>query len=473
MRQRGTLLWTLGVLMGLTVPVNADDEAPTCGRAVTERVSVATDGTEGDGRSQQPAISADGRFVAFTSRASTLVPDDTNNAHDIFVHDRETGVTERVSVASDGTEGNGTSLGVAISADGRFVAFESASSNLVPDDTNGVDDIFVHDRETEVTERVSVASDGTEGNGHSQTYPAISADGRFVAFASMADNLAPGITNESADVFVHDRETGVTERVSVASDGTEGNGDSLRPTITADGRHVVFNSTASNLVPTDTNGVHDVFVHDRETGVTERVSVSSTGDEAEGTMGPPVGGTVFPEGPSGPCVGAGVSFVQASAPMSSAFTSTAKVGSLMLIAAGSGILRYATWLLRASASFDLMYATASRIASASIAIAMARRTRTSLNGAMSVRIPVWTMTFAGNSTLEVTTYRTQFGVVTQDPYLFARSVRDNIAFGRPGATDEEIRAAARDAHAVPPAARYALTRCPMYSSVRPRFSHIR
>ena len=250
----------------------------------TERVSVASDGAQGNGSSGlvtfafPPALSADGRFVAFVSFATNLVASDTNGATDVFVHDRQTGTTERVSVASDGTEGNAASAGAALSADGRFVAFHSAATNLVAGDTNGTNDVFVHDRQTGITERVSVASDGTQGN-KASSYPALSADGRFVAFDSDATNLVAGDTNGTTDVFVHDRQTGTTERVSVASGGgTQGNGKSggffAFPALSADGRFVAFQSDATNLVAGDTNGTTDVFVHDRQTATTERVSVN-------------------------------------------------------------------------------------------------------------------------------------------------------------------------------------------------------
>ena len=256
----------------------------------TTRVSVASDGTQGNDKSWHPSISADGRFVAFSSLASNLVPDDTNGVQDIFVHDRLTGTTTRVSVASDGAQSNGASWFPFISADGRCVAFASEASNLVPDDTNGVQDIFVHDRLTGTTTRVSVASDGAEGNGSSQAC-AISSDGRFVAFDSQATNLVPGDANGRFDVFVHDRVTGTTTRVSVGSDGTQGNGDSLRPFISADGRYVAFDSTASNLVAGDTNGVQDIFVHDRVTGTTTHVSVASDGTQGnDDSVGPSLSG---------------------------------------------------------------------------------------------------------------------------------------------------------------------------------------
>jgi Tol biopolymer transport system component len=267
----GGLAAPLVLLALLSAPANA---YPRPG--ITERVSVASDGAEANSGSLDSAISAEGRHIAFWSEASNLVPGDTNGVYDVFVRDRATGRTTRVSVASDGAEGSGNSYDPAISADGRHVAFLSQSSNLVPGDTNGVQDVFVHDREDGITERVSVASDGAEGDRISALC-AISADGRYVTFHSTATNLVPGDTNAAHDVFVHDRETGITERVSVSSDGAEGNGISLAPAISADGRYVAFYSAAFNLVSGDANGVNDVFVHDRETGITERVSVSSDG----------------------------------------------------------------------------------------------------------------------------------------------------------------------------------------------------
>jgi Tol biopolymer transport system component len=181
---------------------------------------------------------------------------------DVFVHDRQTGQTSRVSVATDGMQANGESWNATISADGRYVAFESRASNLVPAYNNGTWDIFVHDRQTGQTSRVSVASDRSQANNYSWA-PAVSPDGRFMAFSSGASNLVPGDTNDVGDVFVHDRQTGQTSRVSVASDGTEGNSHSGWPSISADGRTVAFESWASTLVPGDTNNTSDIFVHER------------------------------------------------------------------------------------------------------------------------------------------------------------------------------------------------------------------
>lgn len=253
---------------------------------LTERVSVDSQGDQSNDLygSHGSAISADGRFVAFYSLHEDLVPDDTNNAHDVFVHDRATGETERVSVDSDGVQGNASSLYPAISADGRFVSFASIANNLVPGDTNSFTEVFVHDRTLGRTERVAVSSAGVQGNGYSFD-SALSADGRFVAFSSLANNLVPGDTNGFYDIFVRDRATGTTERVSVDSNGGEANGYSYTPTISADGRFVAFYSLADTLVSGDTNDVSDVFVHDRATGATERVSVNTDGSETFGLYG--------------------------------------------------------------------------------------------------------------------------------------------------------------------------------------------
>lgn len=169
-------------------------------------------------------------------------------------------MTERVNVDSAGRPGNGYSVVPAISDEGRFVAFWSGADNLVPDDTNLADDIFVHDRRTGGTERISLDSAGEQGNAAS-LFPAISGKGRFVSFMSLASNLVSGDTNGQFDVFVHDRHTGVTKRVSVSSTGQQGNLPSFGSAISGDGRVVGFESAASNLVPGDTSGSNDVFVH--------------------------------------------------------------------------------------------------------------------------------------------------------------------------------------------------------------------
>jgi Tol biopolymer transport system component len=247
----------------------------------TERLSVDSAGGQGNGLSEHPAISADGRYVAFDSGASNLVAGDTNAASDIFLHDRQLGTTERVSVDSAGGQGNGGSVYPVISADGRFVAFESAASNLVATDTNATFDIFVRDRRLGTTERVSLSSGGGQGNSGSGL-ASISVDGRCVAFRSSSTNLVAGDTNGNDDIFVRDRLLGTTERVSVDTGGSQANGTSAELSISGDGRCVAFLSQASNLVAGDTNGTPDVFVHDRQTGTTERVSVATGGVQTNG-----------------------------------------------------------------------------------------------------------------------------------------------------------------------------------------------
>jgi Tol biopolymer transport system component len=254
----------------------------------TIRVSIASDGTQGNAFSFRPSISADGRYILFSSDASNLVVDDKNGSTDIFVYDRQTNETTRVSIASDGTEGNAPAFSHSISADGRYVAFASHATNLVAGDVNGREDVFIHDRQTGQTSLVSVASDGTQGNGQSQ-FPSISADGRYIAFISYASNLVTGDINGHQDVFVHDRQTGQTSLISVASDGTQGDGHVHAPSISADGRFVAFSSGSTNLVSGDTNNQDDIFVHDQQTQQTNRVSIASDGkqgnnDSYEGTI---------------------------------------------------------------------------------------------------------------------------------------------------------------------------------------------
>ena len=244
--------------------------------AQTTRVSVSTMGLQGNESSSYPSISSDGMHVAFESDANNIVADDSNGSKDIFVHDRQTAQTTRVSVSSTGVQGNSISYNPSISSDGRYIAFESDSSNLVANDDNGSYDIFLHDRQTAQTTRVSVSSAGVQGDLDSFS-PSISSDGRFVAFDSTAMNLVTDDSTGSADIFVHDRQTAQTTRVSVSSTGVQGNNHSYFASISSEGRYVAFTSGASNLVADDSNGFTDIFVHDRLTAQTTRVSVSSTG----------------------------------------------------------------------------------------------------------------------------------------------------------------------------------------------------
>jgi hypothetical protein len=261
----------------------------------TEIASIRTNGDQGNdmsGRFAGPAISANGQIVAFDSIARTLVGSDTNRKADVFVHDRTTNTTERVSVRSNGNQSNGTSTRPSIDARGQVVAFDSDASNLVSGDTNLQMDVFVHNRATNRTIRVSVSSDEAQGEGSSHS-PSINASGRYVSFVSTAPNLVPFDNNHAEDIFVRDLAAGTTERVSINSVGQEGNSSTTLASISAGGRYVVFSSFATNLVLDDTNGHFDVFIHDRETGTTALVSVS--GSEAQGDA-PSTRGTVSGNG---------------------------------------------------------------------------------------------------------------------------------------------------------------------------------
>jgi uncharacterized repeat protein (TIGR01451 family) len=295
-----TLVLTVFVL-GTPYPVAAH------GSGELILVSGALDGTPGNLSSFTPSISSDGRYVAFASNADDLVASDENGTiRDVFVRDLQTGTTVLVSIASDGTQGDHASYNPSISADGRYVAFESTATNLISGGTGDNYEIYVHDRDADEdgtfdetdpggveTTRVSVDSAGTPGNGHAFS-PSISGHGRYVAFASHATNLTTGDANGARDIFVHDRQTGATSCVSVHTDGTLGDDDSYSPSISDDGHHVAFYSEASNLVDGDANGVRDVFVHDRRaSGTTIRVSVDSSGGQANGHANYP---TISPKG---------------------------------------------------------------------------------------------------------------------------------------------------------------------------------
>ena len=308
-----------------------------------ECVSVSSGGTLADAGSYYGSISADGRYVVFTSEATNLVPGDTNGEPDVFRHDRTTGITVLVSAGAGGVPADDesyTSYLPAVSADGRYVVFASDATNLVPNDTNGLEDMFVRDLALGTTIRVSVGPGGLEADGPSFE-SSISADGSRAVFTSGATNLVSPASPENAyQVYVHDLSTGTTTMASVSSSGVPANGSSSYPAISGDGRVVAFLSNSNNLavgvppsivpylvyshdlqtgittletsspgllggltgalyqslshdgsriafwsdapdlVPGDTNGVGDAFVLDRPSGTIRRVSVSSTGAQS-------------------------------------------------------------------------------------------------------------------------------------------------------------------------------------------------
>ena len=258
-----------------------------------ERVSVSSAGIQADGDSEEPSISSDGLIVAFISEATNLVPGDTNNAQDVFVHERGTAITQRVSVASSGSQGDDDAFSLSLSSNGSVVAFGSYATNLVAGDTNDVIDVFVHDRDTGTTTRISISSAGVQANDESFS-PSISSSGRFVAFRSDATNLVANDTNNNSDIFVRDREFEVTERVSVDSDGDQANGDSILPAISADGRFVAFSSEASNLVAGDNNNLADIFVHDRQDDTTVLIVGPAEFNTGSGII--VVGPSISPDG---------------------------------------------------------------------------------------------------------------------------------------------------------------------------------
>jgi Ca2+-binding RTX toxin-like protein len=247
----------------------------------TELVSIHDSGEQANGDSWYPSISADGRYVSFHHGPDDLVGNDTNERYDVYVRDLQAGTTERVSIDSSGNPINGSSWNASISADGRYVAFLSDGINLVPDDNNDPSshDVLVRDLQAGTTEKVSVTSSGQQASAPSGDYPSISADGRYVVFNYQADDLVPEDTNGDTDVFVRDLQAGTTELVSVSSSGEQGRWMSNYASISADGRYVAFQSLADNLVANDTNS-WDVFVRDLQKATTELISVASSGEQA-------------------------------------------------------------------------------------------------------------------------------------------------------------------------------------------------
>ena len=248
----------------------------------TELISRNAFGAVGSNASDTASVSGDGRRVAFVSKAINLVrPDANGTARDIFVFERRTHKVSLVSVSSAGVQGNGETFTGTISEDGQSVAFESAASNLVPDDTNQQVDVFVRDLTHGTTERVGLTSDGRQIQ-KGANIAAISATGRFVVFSATGNGVVPGDTNTAPDVFVRDRQTGTTTLVSATPSGQAAAGQSVGIGVSADGRYVVFTSFASDIVPGDTNRRQDAFLRDMASRTTTRLSVGQGGVQADG-----------------------------------------------------------------------------------------------------------------------------------------------------------------------------------------------
>lgn len=257
---------------------------PALARAqVATRVSVSTSGTQANGPSAFGTASTNGRFVVFSSDATNLVPGDTNGKTDVFRRDLVTGETIRISVSDDGMQADGRSFASGVSRDGRLVLFWSYATNLVANDTNGFEDVFLHDATLHTTTRLSFAAGGVQTNGGSRN-PSMSDDGRWIAFQSYASNVVPGDGNDREDIFLLDRRSGKTTRVGQPSGGgadgeptVESDDDSGTPQLSANGRYLAFESSATNLVSGDTNDTIDAFVVDVKRGTLVRASVSDAG----------------------------------------------------------------------------------------------------------------------------------------------------------------------------------------------------
>ncbi|NOQ63187.1 MAG: DUF4214 domain-containing protein [Methyloprofundus sp.] len=247
----------------------------------TQLISRNSSGTQANDISHSPAISADGRYVTYVSKASNLSSDDQAYSDDIFVYDRITRITSRVSKENSSAQGKfeSGSINPTISADGHYISYESSNTNLVADDNNAANDIFVYDRLTAATTRISVDSSGNQASDSSH-FPSISADGRYITFSSSAFDLVSNDHNASDDIFVYDQATGQQSLVSINAAGEQADNHSILPSISADGRYIAFNSTASNLVDNDTNDASDVFVYNRKLATQQRVSLNDAFQQA-------------------------------------------------------------------------------------------------------------------------------------------------------------------------------------------------
>ncbi len=250
----------------------------------TERVSLANPAEELNGNSSYASVSENGRWIAFDTRATNLVPG-ADSSYDVYLRDRESGTTTLVSAAAGTTdvEANGTSQFPRISRNGRYVTFFSGSTNLTAL-TSNVSRIVRKDLVTGEVADVSLRQNGTVAWTNADF--GVSSSGRFVAYSSFVADILPGDTNGKADVFVHDIQTGSIERASLGPDGTQPNADCTHPSITRDGRWVVFRSSATNLLPGV--GGTQIYAKDLETGVLQLVSATLSGQPAGSPSSSPV-----------------------------------------------------------------------------------------------------------------------------------------------------------------------------------------
>lgn len=242
----------------------------------TTLVSRTPDGTSGNGDSRIASISADGRYVTFDSDASNLVAGDNNQITDIFLYDAKTKKVTLVSRGLDGKTAKGQSLQSEISADGSHVVYSSSAENIVKGDSNHAEDVFAYDVAAGTTQLISVAEDGTQGDGGSFN-PSVSGDGLFVTFWSFATNFSSSDDNQQGDVFVRTTDSPKITLVSHTPDGQSGDNESDDPAIATDGRSIAFQSAASDLDPADTNGFTDIYRYDIDSGAVTLVSATPAG----------------------------------------------------------------------------------------------------------------------------------------------------------------------------------------------------
>lgn len=274
------------VLGGTTVLIASVMPASVCCRAapLSAAASAATGPAataQPDDRSQGPSVSANGRYVVFSSRATNLVPGDPNHASHVYIRDLRKQTTTMVDVSESGSVANADGVGASVSGGGRFVAFTSDATNLVPGVADGQLNVYVRDMVRHTTRLVSVPRTGLEGNGPSfRAY--ISESGRYITFTSGASDLAPGTASGVWNVFIRDLTRDTTALVSAGTDDTAANAPSMGSAVSADGRLVAFTSLASNLVAGTTRGVPEVYVRDMRRGITEIVSTAPDGAFANG-----------------------------------------------------------------------------------------------------------------------------------------------------------------------------------------------